>query len=569
MLSLAWIGSVVEPAIRQHHSGPFFLLTQDYAARFLRYPGGLLEYASNYLIQWSCFNWLGAALFAITGAGIAAISAKLFQKAGIPLASAFSVIPFTGFILLITCWEQNGLALGLGALLALAAIWFETSLSNIRFRLPSCWFFAGMLFWICGFKPCLLFIILAFLFERFLFSSWKGAFCQLASLLWIPLIRSAFSDIPTIPHESHGSTIILATVLLYSSPILFCLLSRLVWFSHSRSTHLQWIALCGMLMGACLLLYGALDREQQARARMDYYLDHQHYEAVLQAARELRQLDYASESRLHLALFHAGQLGESLFTYTNQSYGQMFAGMTRGMDGCRSQVQPLLELGQLNEAEHMAHEAYEFFGDRPDLLKALAEINVLKDRAPAAKMFLHLLRSMPSHKLWAESALRSLETNALMPFDTNLQQYATNRVRSDLAFNKMPTDLLIRQALHSNPRNAMALEYMMADCLLAGELDKVAEKYTLWAAQPGSSLPRHYEEAILLYEALKKTPVDLKGRTIRSETRERFDAFASVVSHGPPSTLDAQITFTRQFGDTFWYHYYMLSQRKSQPHSAP
>jgi hypothetical protein len=263
-------------------------------------------------------------------------------------------------------------------------------------------------------------------------------------------------------------------------------------FAFRHSWKAQMLAWAGVLVIGGIGAWFSLDRERRALARMDYWLDQREYARVLDAARQARRLDYPAEERLHLALYHCGLLGESLFTYTNQTRWQFFAGMTLGLEGCRAQIQPLLELGQLNEAEHMAHEACEWNGDRPDILLALARINVLKDRPVAARVYLNVLRKMPFRSAGAREALSRLEQKPGLLLDRDLAGCATNRVRSDLAYNKMPSELLIRQALHSNPRNSMALEYMMADCLLSGSLDKLPEKYAQWAsAREGSTIPRH------------------------------------------------------------------------------
>ena len=55
----------------------------------------------------------------------------------------------------------------------------------------------------------------------------------------------------------------------------------------------------------------------------------------------------------------------------------------------------MFELGQVNEAEHMAQESLEFDGDRPDVLRVLAKINIIKGRPQAAAVFLNALRQIP------------------------------------------------------------------------------------------------------------------------------------------------------------------------------
>ena len=61
----------------------------------------------------------------------------------------------------------------------------------------------------------------------------------------------------------------------------------------------------------------------------------------------------------------------------------------------------LFDLGRINESEHMAYEALEFYGDRPRILKRLVYINVIKGEPEAARRFLALLERSLLHRRWA------------------------------------------------------------------------------------------------------------------------------------------------------------------------
>lgn len=571
-LAMAWEALAVEPAAQWRHSGPVFFLTRDFAAQFLRYPGGLLDYAAVFLLQLNVLNWLGAAVFALTGIILFLATAALFRKAGTPLASALATLPALSFWILTTRIEPTALASALGVTLSVVGARSLASLSNGVIRGLASWSWAGLLCAIAGLGPCVLFIVLSAVMERRIFKEWRGTLFRILPLVLIPVIIHAFPDIPAhkrlIPWTGGPAPGFVGA--LYASPVIGCVAASLM---PRRACMTSWKLECGGVLLLCamggVVLCQSLDCQQRAVARMDYFLDHKDYDRALAAAREIHSLDYPSEARLHLALYHAGRLGDDLFTYTNQVHWQLFAGMTLGLEGCRPQIRPMLELGQINEAEHMAHEAYEWAGDRADILKALVEINVLKDRPAAARVFLNVLRAMPFQGPWAEEALRSLDKDPKMPFDRDLETCAANAVRSDLAYNKMPTELILRQALQANPRNAMAVEYSMADCLMTGDLDKFPAKFAQWDALGCTTIPRHYEEAILLCQGLRKTRIDLKGRAIRDKTRQRFDAFARAVAQGNRASAESRETLKREFSGTFWYYYYTLPDRKSPAGQAP
>jgi hypothetical protein len=107
-------------------------------------------------------------------------------------------------------------------------------------------------------------------------------------------------------------------------------------------------------------------------------------------------------------LNYANWLGALVFTVLG---GLSFLATRRALQRIcnRAQSETLLELGQVSEAERLAHEALELEGDRPDLLWVLAQINVLKDRPKAARIFLNALRQVPFQCERAETRPRELD----------------------------------------------------------------------------------------------------------------------------------------------------------------
>ncbi|MGO8927789.1 MAG: DUF6057 family protein, partial [Limisphaerales bacterium] len=70
-----------------------------------------------------------------------------------------------------------------------------------------------------------------------------------------------------------------------------------------------------------------------------------------------------------------------------------------------------------------------------------------------------------------------------------------------------------------------------------------------------AGIPRHYEEAVLLYQATSRRPVELHGRSIRPETSERFRRFTEAMNQRVLETDEGRRAMARDFGDTFWYYY--------------
>ena len=74
----------------------------------------------------------------------------------------------------------------------------------------------------------------------------------------------------------------------------------------------------------------------------------------------------------------------------------------------------------------------------------------------------------------------------------------------------------------------MAFEYLMAHYLLTGKLEKFVENIIRLDDFGYKRIPRHYEEAILLYRGNTGKQVDLHNRKISTESIARYNKFGSL-----------------------------------------
>ncbi|HXP60168.1 MAG TPA: DUF6057 family protein [Dongiaceae bacterium] len=300
------------------------------------------------------------------------------------------------------------------------------------------------------------------------------------------------------------------------------------------------------------------DRRQKLLAEIDYDTSCGQYEAVLAAARQVKALNHSATVRLHLALYHTGRLAEELFSFHNMIDDAPMEGI--GEDW-RAQSQPLFELGLVNDAEHMAHDALEMEGDRPDLLRLLARINFLKDRPQAAQVFLNVLSLIPFQGERANEAWPAMDPQMPTGEGAFLARVHTGMLTNEVPHEGLPLAHLLNVLLASNPTNQMAFEYLMADYMMGLDLKKAVERLRLLDNFPYVGIPRPYEEALLLYQQLAGVRVQLKGRTIRPETAVRFRQFREAAGQleGRP---DGPAALAASFGDTYWYFYYAARSRE-------
>lgn len=589
----------IEPALGYQRSGPVFFSSHFFFRPFLNYPGGLLEYAAAFLSQLNYYNWLGALVFAASGGLIFLVGRRVLQRfSGVAPELASDLTPFAPLFLLLLLRERYDSvapAVGMGLLLGLTLTlgYFSLPWSRTAVRLAACWLLAALLFYVAGLWPCLLFVVLAALFEGLRRRRWLLGLGWVLTAAVTPIGIACFPDAEPakilIPW-SEAKSVALAAALYFFFPLASVVLALfprpaatmqsappIRRGDPSQSSRRRWFQTVGARRACAVGLFClgwvwvwlGLDVVRKGQAQIEYYTDRKEYDKVLAVAAGLQPMDPASETYLHLALYHTGRLSQDLFSFTNQTVWEVLPGLGAGLESCRAQSGALLELGLVSDAEHLAHEALEWDGDRPDILRRLAQINVLKDRPNAARVFLNRLDQVPFQRAWAESCLRDLEANPRLPDDPALAQIRSRMVTNDLAHEGLPATALLRHLLSCNPKNQMAFEYLMAEYLLAGDMDKVVEGLGQLDAFGYTSVPRHFEEAALLFQRLKGVQVVLHGRQIRPETVQRFRQFSEAMNRRAYETAEGRQVLARDFGDTFWYHYYSSQTAARQTPTRP
>ncbi len=588
LLYFLYIGLRVEPVLQYHQAAPEFFLETAFFRSFLDRPGGILEYAAAFLAQCYQFNWLGAAIATgITGSMVLAARALSIQ-AGQGAIGAACIVPAILMLMLQSDYSSMNLDVGLGMSLVLGlaagfAAWRAQS-AGIR------WAFFGIaaagLFYAGGMAPLLLLSALCGVVEGAIRRRWwLGIGCLLpglAALFWqAGPDRSGMAAWFDRPGEAARRWWILAALLAYFPLVMLArnwLDRRMPRAKGSTSAQridpckricstLGWPGPVQAVSAAVLILAGAalawvsLDQQGKTLAQVEFYADRNLWEQCLAAGKRLKALDRTSHTCLVLAMHGSGQIAQDLFSLPARPGMDLLPRLKGGLHSCRVQGRVLFELGHVNLAEHLIHEALENEGGRPKILELLGGIHTAKGRPEAARVFLNRLAMVPFHRRGAHALLLQLEADPALSSDERIARVRSRMVATDQAGNAVPTENLMVQLLEANRQNRMAFDYLVGQLLLNHHLDRLAFELKRLDELGYDSLPRHVEEAMLVYQRTPGTPaVDLGRRSIRPETARRFDAFIASVKGGMDRTAEGRQAMARQFGDTYWYYHYQCLQ---------
>jgi len=284
---------------------------------------------------------------------------------------------------------------------------------------------------------------------------------------------------------------------------------------------------------------------------VDYYACRGMWPEVLQVARQHSNYGVANFA-VNRALYHTGRLAEDMFAYP-QHPGALFLATKTNEAAYWGLIDTFFYLGQMNLAKYALTLCIETYGEQPILLKRLALVNMVKGDTGAARVCLGALSKTLFDSDWAREYLAKIERDPNLSTDEDVRRLRSLVPTIDRDLKSVNENVFL-DLLDSNRQNRMAFEYLMGFYLLTRQFDKFAGNLGRLDDFDYGGIPRVYEEAILLYNALEKKDV-LPGREISVESRERFNNFFKVFigRYGANKSL-ALKELARDYSDSYLFY---------------
>jgi hypothetical protein len=131
---------------------------------------------------------------------------------------------------------------------------------------------------------------------------------------------------------------------------------------------------------------------------------------------------------------------------------------------------------------------------------------------------------------------------------------------SDFLVSPTEPELCLEELL-KNTKNKMAFEYFMAYCLLEGQIGRFTKHLHRLNYFDYPKIPRHFEEAMLIYNQLTGgKDVTLPGKEISEETIRKFNDFNNIMAKHKKDKKAAHSDL-KKYRDTYWFYglYYYKS----------
>src|SRR4030043_496112 len=296
------------------------------------------------------------------------------------------------------------------------------------------------------------------------------------------------------------------------------------------------------------------NKKEKAFFLIDHYARFEEWQKVLDIAQKGLPISNVVQCQVNRALYHAGYLCDKMFGMT-QLFGSdgIFLHESVRSPFSLQHSDLFFDLGLINESEHWAHEAIAVNGDTAWNLQRLVLVNLLKDKRDIAGKYLVMLHKTMWHKKWAEEHQKYLSGENDFAEQPKFRYLKSVMPESDFLVSPAEPELCLEELL-KNTKNKMAFEYFMACCLLEGRIGYFINNLQLMNSFNYPKIPRHFEEAILIYNQLAGGKgIALQGKDISEQTIRKFDDFNNIMSKHKKDKTAARKELEK-YKDTYWFY---------------
>ena len=594
---------------------PVFYRGWDFFKDFIAHPGGPVEYLSAFLSQFFYISWAGVVIVTIQ-AWLICVCVDVFIKT--INADRLRFIRFVPPILLLVLYTRYTYhfvtTMSLTVALLFVCLYLRVTKESGHFDLLSFLSLSGILYYIAG-GAYLLFAVLCVIYEllfrrrvriSLLYSLFAAVIPYVGGVFVSGVsIVEAFTDLlpfsPKVLVYETRRKMVETVYLLYlllplaslglglwrilvKSPALSLSESgtppmssdkvkkglekkprrrasgpgKRIFSWYFRSSKIRWvIESCLLLVIAGSIVFPANDNELKTLFEADYYAYHRMWPQVLEAYHH-HPSSFLIVNAVNRALYHTGRLSSDMFSYP-QHPDTLFLTSKEYLISHWRKADIFIDLGVMNMGESALAESIERLGERPVILKRLALINMVKGNIGAARIYLGALSKTLFYADWANDYINRLQSDPNLSTDDRIQNLRSLMLKEDYGFTRYDPEKILLALLEKNRKNNMAFEYLMAWYLLTGQLDKFVHNLNRLDDFNYKAIPRHYEEAILIYEVLTGSKVNLKGRNISQRTQQRARGFSDICLRFPADSkgtnIQAMLATARDYGDTYFFYY--------------
>jgi len=537
-----------------------FIFSSEYIQQFTTKPGGLLIYAGNFLTQ-GYFNSLYGSLLISTLLILLCIVFTIINKR-LSVDRSFSIL----FILLPSCLllllqTRYDLFIQHSLGYLFVALWFLVSIiplkNHLRFIIPVLF---PVFFYLVGSFALIylgMYIMFSVIYEKGNLRYFLPAFLIAIAFLTFIIFKEVLFLQPVdnllgYPFFLNNSSRLTEFLSLFSGFfILFPLFTKASGLINVNKKFAGVIPLATILTVfpiIVFLLSKNYDPVSSNVMQLEKSVYMQDWDAVIKQHERFPTTNITGQYYYNLALSEKGILCDRMF-FGQQNFGPMSLILPRP----NRAVYFYYAIGLTSEAHHIAYELMVQHGYYPENIKMLIKTELINGNYKIAQRYINVLKQTLHYKSWAKKYEKMLFNPVLINSDPELGEKIRTLTKRDFFIGLYDVQN-IELFLKINPDNKRAFEYKIARLLLEKDIVVVVNEVKKMKEIGYTYIPRHIEEAIVVYINITKEVPDLGGLTISPETDRRFNQYETVFStyNGNKSLVEKRMKKAEK--NTFWYY---------------
>jgi hypothetical protein len=554
LLAFAFFNFIYPYHVHYQEQMQLFRFGWDYFHESIAVPGGLSDWIGGFLTQFFYYAPIGSFILA----GLLGLIHMLVWKnlehktfAAYPLTFLPSAAMFLFFC------DEN--ALITAAISIIAALSSSIALMKIRRTGMRCIISIALLpvmYMLTGGMYILVPAVLAIRsFHRNENRKTLTAFSAAALILMIvlPLAARGFSPYPLNRlafgihyHRYHHAIPMLAWISVILVPAAMLLPSLI------RKDKMMLLSLALVVIPTGFLTPRFTDLEKERLFGYDFMVRMGQWNKILATSDKHAPDSPIAVECTNLALAKTGHMASDMFAFFQNGPAGLLPEFIRDHFSPVPTGSVYYHLGMINTAQTFFFEAQEGIPDfqkSARLTQALAKTNLINGDYEVARKYVGALKQTLFYRGWAKETEELLDNPEMI---NKVPEYAWMRsVRikeHDFMFSQEEMDSMLGLLYVENNSNSMAIDYLLAWCLLRKDLARFFECHNL--LQKGYDA-RHYQEAILLYWALTHGGPEGMPGFITQKVTSDFTRFITLVQSGRD-----EASLEKEFGKTYWFYYY-------------
>ena len=543
-----------------------FIFSGEYLHQHLLKPGALLEYSARFLAQFYhskfCGSLILAVILTLPGIILYFINKRLIP--GISFSLLLLLIP-SCLLLLMQANYYHLMEYNLGFILILIYYKFLTHRRKYHRILVLILF--PLFYYLAG-AYAIIFVAL-YIVHNLVFEKGKQKYVTSLLLLMIaavtflicwkilflqPVQQFLFSPLPLLENQAYSATFSILTCYIVFYPLI-CKIAG--WLKKRSLNKKIYPVLSALVVSAVTIFFlFKIYNPQTARViELERLIFAEKFDEAIILHEKKPSRNLIGQYFYNIALSETGQLCDRLF-FGRQDFAAGSLVLPWGDAHLNRGAYFYYSIGLVNEAHRWAYEEMVVYGYRPQNIELLVKTSLINGDYAMARKYLKILKRTIYYKSWAREFEKLADNPDLIQSHPEMGEKIKLLPKTNffIQFNEPQNNIPL--ILEGQPDNRRAIEYYLAGLLLTKKVEIAVNNIRNMKESGYTRIPRHIEEAALMYYNSTKIFPDLGRLTISPESMARFDQYliTYVGARQNPSLLKE--IMQEKFGNTFWYYFH-------------